>query len=142
MANPNTEANTSVVVSPGAATPATAEDFTKLKAQFELVVKSEVGKLVPVVTAFAVPMITALCAWGQKELGIKMDPAALTAFIASMGAGIVLTAYKWLSNRGTWERGIIDAYGVYLTGQSATSHQVVITPAVTPAAPAPAKQEP
>jgi hypothetical protein len=68
----------------------------------------------------------------QKELGIKMDPAALTAFIASMGAGIVITGYKWLSNRGTWERGIVDAYGVYLTGQSATTHQVVVTTGGTP----------
>jgi hypothetical protein len=123
------------VVNTGAQTPATDDDFTALKTQFDKVVTSEVGRLIPVITAVAIPVITAVCAWLQKQLGIKLDPAALTAFIASMGAGIVLTAYKWMSNRGSWERAVLDAYKVYLTGQSVTSNQVVVTsPAAPPAA--------
>jgi hypothetical protein len=103
------------VVSAGAQTPATDDDFSALKTQFDKVVNNEVGRLIPVITAVAIPVLTAVCAWLQKQLGIKLDPAALAAFIASMGAGIVLTAYKWMSNRGHWERAVLDAYKVYLT---------------------------
>jgi hypothetical protein len=122
------------VVNAGAQTPATNEDFTALKTQFDKVVSSEVGRLIPVITAVAIPVITAICAWLQKQLGIKLDPAALTAFIASMGAGIVLTAYKWMSNRGAWERAVVDAYKVYLTGQSMTTNQIIVTPPAAPPA--------
>jgi hypothetical protein len=134
MASQAATSSAPVVVGPGRDTPANDADYNKLKQQFESVVTSSVGKAAVAITALAVPVVTAACAWLQKELGIKLDPAALTAFIASMAAGIVITAWKWLTNRGEWERSIVDAYRVYLTGQSATTQQVVVTAAGTPAA--------
>jgi hypothetical protein len=73
-------------------------------------------------------VVTAVCAWLQKEIGIDLDPASLTAFITSMAAGIAITGCKWLSNRGDWERLAVEGYQLYLTGQSATgtTTQVVL----------------
>jgi len=128
-------AQASVNVSPGRATPATDEDFTKLKDQFDTTVTNTIGAKVASLAALAVPIVTAFCAWLQKKIGIKLDPSELTAFIVTMGAGIVITAYKWLANRGQWERAVLEAYHVYLTGQAATSNQVVVTPAAPPRLP-------
>jgi hypothetical protein len=121
-------AQSSLVIHTGAATPANEDDYTKLKDQFDKTVDNKIGAWVAALVALAVPVVTAFCAWVQRKIGIKLDPAELTAFIASMGAGIIVTAFKWLSNRGTWERSVVEAYQVYLTGQAATSNQIVVTP--------------
>jgi hypothetical protein len=120
-----------------AATPAVPGDYEKLKQEFDSVVTSKIGRWVASGIALAVPLLTGLCAWLQKEIGINLDPASLTAFIASMAAGISITGYKWLSNRGDWERLAVEGYQLYLTGQSATAttNQVIVTaPASPPAA--------
>jgi len=104
-----------------------SDDYTTLKTQFNNTVENHIGAWVASAAAIGVPLITAFCAWLQKKLGIKLDPAELTAFIASMAAGIIITAYKWLSNRGSWEQAVVDAYRVYLTGQSATGTHVLVT---------------
>jgi hypothetical protein len=121
-------ANARVVVAPGASTPATDQDYAALKTQFDDVVTNKLGRWVAALAALSVPLVTAFCAWAQDKIGINLDPAALTAFITSMGAGIAITAYKWLSNRGDWERTAVQGYHVYLTGQAATTNQVVVAP--------------
>jgi O-antigen ligase len=123
-----------VVVAPGASTPATDADYQKLKDQFDKTATNNLGRWVALGTAALVPFVTALCAWLQKKIGIKLDPAALVAFITSMAGGIVITAYKWLSNHGSWERATVEGYKVYLTGQAATSSQVVVAPPAAGAA--------
>ena len=120
--------NTAPVVITNAATPAVPEDYEKLKKEFDGVATSNIGRWVASGIALAVPVVTAFCAWLQKEIGIDLDPASLTAFITSMAAGIAITGYKWLSNRGDWERLAVEGYQLYLTGQSATgtTTQVVV----------------
>jgi hypothetical protein len=116
------------VVITNAATPAVPEDYEKLKKEFDSVATSHIGRWVASGVALAVPVVTAFCAWLQKEIGVDLDPASLTAFITSMAAGIAITGYKWLSNRGDWERLAVEGYQLYLTGQSATgaTTQVVV----------------
>jgi hypothetical protein len=92
--------------------------YNKLKSEFNSVIESKIGQQATVLAALAVPLVTALCAWLQRKVGINLSPAALTAFIATMGAGIFVTAFKWLANRGSWERTIVEAYGAYLTGKA------------------------
>jgi hypothetical protein len=119
-----------VVIASQAVTPAEPSDYEKLKEEFNKIVESTIGRRVSALVALGVPVITALCAWLQKEIGINLDPASLTAFITSMAAGISITGFKWLSNRGDWERLAVEGYHVYLTGHaaSAATSQVVITP--------------
>jgi hypothetical protein len=59
-----------------------------------------------------------------------------------MAGGIVITAYKWLSNHGSWERATVEGYKVYLTGQAATSSQVVVAPPAAGAATPPGEPLP
>ena len=92
--------------------------YAKLRNEFNSVVESKIGQQASVLVALAVPFATGLCAWLQRKIGIDLSPAALTAFIATMGAGIFATGFKWLTNRGNWERTIVQAYGIYLTGKS------------------------
>jgi hypothetical protein len=116
-------------VSPVApSTPASSDDYKTLKEQFDNAATSNLGRWVASLTALGIPVVTAFCAWVQKKIGIKLDPAALTAFITSMAVGIALTGYKWLSNHGSWERAMVDAYRVYLTGQNAPTTHVLVVP--------------
>lgn len=142
MVNPPSTSNPSPAVSTSAsaAGPASGDGYEELKKQFTAVVSSGIGRIAVALTVLAVPLLTGLCAWLQKELGIHLDPAELATFIATMGAGIVISGYKWISNRGEWERGIVDAYGAYLTGQAAIGHQVALVASV--AAPANGAQAP
>src|ERR1035441_7582562 len=82
--------NTAPVVITNAATPAVPEDYEKLKKEFDGVATSNIGRWVASGIALAVPVVTAFCAWLQKEIGIDLDPASLTAFITSMAAGIAI----------------------------------------------------
>lgn len=119
-----------VVVTPKVETPAEPADFQKLKEEFNNVATSNIGRWVAAGVALSVPIITAFCAWLQKEIGINLDPASLTAFITSMAAGLAIMGFKWLSNHGDWERAAVEGYQIYLTGQAATgtSSPVIITP--------------
>jgi hypothetical protein len=110
-------------------TPASSDDYATLKTHFDAAAQSNLGRWVASLTALGIPVVTAFCAWAQKKIGIKLDPAALTAFIASMAVGIAVTGYKWLSNHGSWERAMVDAYRVYLTGQNAPTTHVLVAPA-------------
>ncbi len=109
-------------------TPASSDDYATLKTQFDKVAESNLGRWVAGRTALGIPVVTAFYAWAQKKAGIKLDPAALTAFITSMAVGIAVTGYKWLSNHGSWERAMVDAYRVYVTGQNAPTTHVVVAP--------------
>jgi hypothetical protein len=104
-------------------------DYKKLKEEFEAVATSDIGRWVTALVALAVPVITGLCAWLQKEIGINLDPASLTAFITSMAGGLSILAFKWLTNRGNWEQLAVQGYHVYLIGHAATTptSQVVVT---------------
>lgn len=112
----------------GGSPEASAADYDKLKEEFETAAKSKIGVWVSAGIAVLVPLVTGFCAWLQKEIGINLDPAALTAFITSMAAGIAITGFKWLANRGKWEQLAVEGYHVYLTGHAATAPttQVVI----------------
>ncbi|HEV3048498.1 MAG TPA: hypothetical protein VGY13_14180 [Solirubrobacteraceae bacterium] len=133
-----------IVVTPHLETPAEPADFVKLREEFEKVAASSIGRWVAAGVALAVPVITAFCAWLQKEVGINLDPASLTAFITSMAAGLSIMGFKWLSNRGDWEKAAVEGYQIYLTGHAATApaSQVVIAPSSQLAAPAPAAPAP
>jgi hypothetical protein len=113
-------------------TPASSDDYATLKTHFDEAAQSNLGRWVASLTALGIPVVTAFCAWAQKKIGIKLDPAALTAFITSMAVGIAVTGYKWLSNHGSWERAMVDAYRVYLTGQNVPTTHVVVAPAPQP----------
>ena len=105
-------------------------DYEKLKEEFEGVATSQIGRWVTALVALAVPLITGLCAWLQKEIGINLDPASLTAFITSMAGGLSIMGFKWLANRGEWEKLAVEGYHVYLVGHAATAptSQVVLVP--------------
>jgi hypothetical protein len=120
-----------VITTASPAPQATPGDYEELKNQFESVATSSIGRWVTGLIALGTPVLTALCAWLQKEVGINLDPAALTAFIASMAAGISIISFRWLANRGSWERTAVEGYHVYLIGHAATAptNQVVVVPA-------------
>lgn len=122
-----------ITTAPPAAPQATPEDYEQLKKQFEEVATSNIGRWATALIALGTPVFTALCAWLQKKVGINLDPAALTAFITSMAAGAAIIGFRWLANRGSWEKTAVEGYHIYLIGHAATAptSQVVVLPQST-----------
>jgi hypothetical protein len=49
------------------------------------------------------------CASGADGAsGLKLDAAQLTGYITAIAGGLGITLYKWIANRGEWERTVIQ----------------------------------
>jgi hypothetical protein len=93
------------------------------------VVTSSIGRAVAfVLTPILLPVMGGLSFWLQDKVGIDMDPAIATGFVVSIVAGIALAGYKWLHNRGEYERAVIELNRLHQAGQQA------IPPSRTPGA--------
>lgn len=66
-----------------------------------------IGRIVAfVLTPLLLTVVTPLAVWAQAQLGINLNPAEVVAYIVTVGTGIALVAYKWLHNRGEFEKGV------------------------------------
>jgi hypothetical protein len=72
-----------------------------------------------VLTPLLLPLMTSLAYGIQKWFGLKLDAAQLTGYLTAIAAGIGLTAYKWISNRGEWERTVLQLSQWYKLGSQA-----------------------
>jgi hypothetical protein len=72
-----------------------------------------------VLTPLLLPLATALAYGFQKWFGLKLDPAALTGYLTAVAGGIGITLYKWIANRGEWERTVLQLAQWYKLGSQA-----------------------
>lgn len=72
-----------------------------------------------VVTPLLLPLMTSLAYGIQKWFGLNLDAAQLTGYLAAIAGGIGLTAYKWIANRGEWERTVLQLSQWYKFGSQA-----------------------
>lgn len=80
-------------------------------------VTSQIGRVVAfVVTPVLLPVLGALAVWLQDKVGINMDPAVLVGFVVSVVAGTAALAYKWLHNRGEYEKVVLELHKLYEAG--------------------------
>jgi hypothetical protein len=85
------------------------------------VVTNNIGRAVAfVLTPILLPVMGGLSFWLQDKLGINMDPAIATGFVVSIVVGVALAGYKWLHNRGEYERAVIELNKLHQAGQQAT----------------------
>jgi hypothetical protein len=61
-----------------------------------------------VLTPLLLPLATSFAYGVQKWFGLKLDAAQLTGYITAIAGGIGITLYKWLANRGEWERTVLQ----------------------------------
>jgi hypothetical protein len=72
-------------------------------------IQSQIGKIVvTVVVPLLLPLGTSLAYGLQKWFGIKLSGASLATYLGTIAAGIAITAYKWLENRGAWEKSVLE----------------------------------
>jgi hypothetical protein len=82
------------------------------------IVQSNVGRVVAFVfTPILLPVVGGLAFWLQKVIGIHMDPAEATGYIVAIVAGAGLTAYKWVHNRGEFEKAALEVHKLYEAGR-------------------------
>jgi hypothetical protein len=80
-------------------------------------IESQIGKIVAgVVIPLVLPLGTSLAYGLQKWFGIHLTGATLTGYLAAIAAGIAITGYKWLENRGSWERAVLEVAHFYDAG--------------------------
>lgn len=75
----------------------------------EEVFRSHIGRIVTfVLTPILLPLVGAGAVWAQDVIGIDLDPAQVTAYVGAVVIGLAIVVYKWLANRGDWERIIVQ----------------------------------
>jgi hypothetical protein len=72
-----------------------------------------------ILTPLLLPLATAFAYGVQKWCGINLDPAELTGYLTAVASGVGITAFKWVSNRGEWERSVVEVAQWYRLGQQA-----------------------
>jgi hypothetical protein len=83
------------------------------------VIRSNIGRVVAfVVTPILLPVVGAFAVWLQDVAGINLNPTETTAYIAAVVAGVGLVAYKWLANRGEWERAVVTVKELHDMGEA------------------------
>lgn len=71
------------------------------------VISSNIGRVVTfVVTPILLPIVALGSVWLQDNLGINLDPTETVAYIGTVVSGLSLVIFKWLSNRGEWEKTV------------------------------------
>ncbi len=71
------------------------------------------GLVVPVV----LPVSTIISFYLQKWLHFKLDAGSLAAYLSTIAAGVSITAYKWVSNRGDYERALLEIVKLHELGK-------------------------
>lgn len=80
-------------------------------------VTSVIGRVAVAVVSLAAPVIAVVAVWAQDKLGIDLDPAAVASLVGTVIAGTAALGYKWLSNRGQYERTVLELEKLYAEGQ-------------------------
>lgn len=71
------------------------------------VFQNYIGRIVAfVLTPVLLPLATSFAVWAQDFLGVNLSGDQLTAYVVTFVIGLALVIYKWLANRGEWERAI------------------------------------
>jgi sulfite exporter TauE/SafE len=94
--------------------------------KFDDVVTNNVGRIVAfVLTPILLPGVGAVAFWLQNVIGIDLQQytAVAVGFVVSVVTGCALVAYKWLENRGAWEKGVAELEALYHAGQQAIEQQ-------------------
>jgi hypothetical protein len=92
-----------------------------------------IGRIITfVVTPLLLPVGTALAYGLQNWLGLDLDAAELTGYLTAIASGMGITAFKWVSNRGEWERTVLQLSEWYKLGKAA---QAAGQPAPPPPSP-------
>jgi Na+-driven multidrug efflux pump len=103
--------------STGTVPPEGVAEADTFKQTVDNALQSFIGRAVAgVIVPLALPLGTSLAYGLQKWFGLKLSGAALATYLGTIAAGIAIAAYKWLENRGAWERAVLDVARLYETG--------------------------
>ena len=76
-----------------------------------------------VLTPLLLPLAASFAYWIQKAFGIDLDPTELTGYLVAIASGVGITVYKWVANRGEWEKSVLLLAHWYKIGSEATANQ-------------------
>jgi hypothetical protein len=72
-----------------------------------------------VLTPLLLPLATSLAYFVQRQFGLDLDATELTGYLTAIAGGIGITAYRWVGNRGEWERTVLQLAQWYKLGKEA-----------------------
>jgi hypothetical protein len=86
--------------------------------QLDDVVRSNIGRIVAfVLTPLLLPLVAVGTAWLQRVIGVGLDPAEVVGVVVATTTGVAAVAYKWLHNRGEFERLVLEVHKLYDAGK-------------------------
>lgn len=101
--------------------PPQATEANGFKQSVDNAMQSQIGKIVvTIIVPLLLPLATSLAYGLQKWFGIKLSGASLATYLGTVAAGIAVTAYKWLENRGAWEKTVLEIAHLHDVGSNPT----------------------
>ncbi len=88
-----------------------------------------VGRIVVALTAILLPFVAAGANWTQDNLGVDIPKEDLTNFLIAVVLGTGAVVYKWLGNRGAYERAALELEKIYETGAQIVDNLAAPEPA-------------
>jgi Na+/glutamate symporter len=69
---------------------------------------SNVSRVVTfVLMPILLPVSASVANWLQDVAGLNLTGVELAAFVCTVVAGVAVTGFKWVANRGDWERSVL-----------------------------------
>lgn len=94
------------------------------------VLRSNIGRVVAfILTPILLPVATAIAAWLQDVVGIDLTGQQLTGYVVAIAIGVALVIYRWLANRGEWERTTLELHKLLEAGRSEVDTAAALAPA-------------
>lgn len=75
-----------------------------------------IGRIVVALTAILLPFVAAFANYVQDRLGVDIPADDLTNFLVAIVIGTGAVVYKWLHNRGEYERAALELEKIYENG--------------------------
>ena len=100
-----------------------------------------IGRVVVALTTLLSPFAIAFCNWVLDNTGVDLQSKEITVILVAFALGGAALVYKWLHNRGAYERALLELEKVYGAGRDIYDEAVQADPGpvpVTPASGAPA----
>ncbi len=105
----------------------------KFKDKADEAFESNVGRIVAFVLApILLPVAATFAAWAQNAVGVDLHPDAVVALVVSTVVGLAAVVYKWISNRGQYERLLAEWQNLHDTGAALEDPTPVVPPGLQP----------
>ena len=91
-----------------------------------------IGRVVVALSVLLTPFAVAFANWVLDNTGVDLPSKDITVILVAFVLGVAAIVYKWLHNRGAYERALLELEKVYGAGRDIYDEAVQADPGPVP----------